>query len=637
MPVLRGNDGAGSLCRCRAVPRARRGWLRSLPRARRLGYGVGVSTPRRTLQVTAFAAVAVSCCHEGSPCPRAVSVLSTSPRASVVTATEAPPSGIVHPAPPVEPVRPELAWLEEPITTDGSVARESELWSFGSPGRDLRVLAIGNTTVVVATRLGLFTLREDSGIRGPLSLPGDPDPATVRNLGFGTFEQLVYADPEGRVWVQPPGSELFEARGQVPGAVAWDFAHGILAAINEQGLWLSEDGVAFRRAHSGPLQDVVVRDDGVVVVRMGEVLSISKDRGWQWSGSEVGGRELTRAGQWISVCRDRATLSADGQTWVKSPPRPVEERQWFQAFTLARMPAGFVKGSLALGALRTAPAAKSRQAVRGTFGCGLDLGGFGRLSVLPRRPAPLVPVPSALEAVAAWPVAPRVPETRTTFAFLANGECEPRAVVRGNSACPPGARFTRMPSIAAIDRSSLRAQLRDVPEDCQPQDIADASGAAVVLCASPPQNRTARLLSVSQTSPYREAPQLEDGVPFILGQARDGTLALVTGIEPLTIAVRAPNPMDASDAWRTVRIEDAISYRIAPGGSIVAVTLPSREPLRVALRLISPTGDESTLVDNLDLGEGLEAVEMDGTEVVVRRRTPGGQLNEERFDTSTRP
>ncbi len=592
-------------------------------------------TPMRTLQVTVFAAVAVSCCHQKPPSPRVVGVLSVPPRASVVTATEAPPSAIVQAAPLVEPVQPKLAWLEEPITNDGSAAQERELPSFGSPGRDLRVLAIGNTTVVVATRLGLFTLREDSGIRGPLSLPGDPDPATVRNLGLGTFEQLVYADPEGRVWVQLPGSELFEARGQVPGASAWDFAHGILAAINEQGLWLSEDGVAFRRAHPGPLHDVLVRDDGVVVVRMGELLSVSKDRGWQWSGADVGGRELARAGQWISVCRDRATLSADGHTWVKSPPRPVEERQWFQAFTLARMPAGFVQGSLALRALRSAPAAKSRQAVRGTFGCGLDLGSFGRLSVLPRRPAPLVPVPSALEAVAAWPVAPRVPATRTTFAFLANGECEPRAVVRGNSACPRGARFTRMPSIAAIDRSSLRAQLLNVPEDCQPQDIADASGAAVVLCASPPQNRTARLLSVSQTSPYREAPQLENGVPFILGQARDGTLALVTGIEPLTIAVRAPSPMDASDAWRTVRVEDAICYRVAPAGAIVAVTLPSRDPLRAALLLISPTGDASTLAENLELGEGLEAVEMDGTEVVVRRRASEGQLEETRFDTST--
>jgi hypothetical protein len=326
-------------------------------------------TPRRTLQVAAFAAVAVSCCHDKPPSPRVVGVLSVPPRTSVVTATEAPPSGSVQAAPLVEPVQSKLAWLEEPITTDGSAARERELPSFGSPGRDLRVLAIGNTTVVVATRLGLFTLREDSGIRGPLSLPGDPDPATVRNLGLGTFEQLVYADPEGRVWVQSPGSELFEPRGQVPGASAWDFAHGILAAINEQGLWLSEDGVAFRRAHPGPLHDVLVRDDGVVVVRMGELLSVSKDRGWQWSGADVGGSELTRAGQWISVCRDQATLSADGQTWVKSPPRPVEERQWFQAFTLARMPAGFVQGSLALRALRTAPAAKSRQAVRGTFGC----------------------------------------------------------------------------------------------------------------------------------------------------------------------------------------------------------------------------------------------------------------------------
>jgi hypothetical protein len=76
-------------------------------------------------------------------------------------------------------------------------------------------------------------------------------------------------------------------------------------------------------------------------------------------------------------------------------------------------------------------------------------------------------------------------------------------------------------------------------------------------------------------------------------------------------------------------------YRVAPAGAIVAVTLPSRDPLRVALLLIRPTGDASTLAENLELGEGLEAVEMDGTEVVVRRRASGGQLEETRFDTST--
>lgn len=579
---------------------------------------------RRALPVAALAVAVASCGNDKLPPPRALLAVPTVPR---LTANEGVTVPSALPAAPAVRECPKAVgadWLEAPTSGDCSAAEECELPSFGA----LRVLAVGKTTIVVATRLGIFTLRDDLGLAGPFDLPGAPDLDIVQSVGLGTHERLVYADSEGRVWSHD--GEKFEARGQVPGATAWDFAHGILAAINEQGLSVSEDGQYFRQARSGPLDAVLVRNDGVIVVRRNHAIDISRDRGWTWSGSYIDGSYLTRLGQWISVCRD-TTLSADGEQWVKTPSHPDWEHQWLAAFRLARTPGGHAEGNLDWRALQAAPPTKSKQAQRGSVGC--SLGALPNYGLLGRQKRP-VPLTSGLKAVAAWPVAPRVRATRSTYAFLADGACKRTAANRTSGECPPGAEFTRTPSIAVVDRASARVSLRGVPDFCNPQAIADASGAAILLCGSPPQNRTVRLLSPTQASSYQDAPQLEAPVPLHIGQARDGSLAILTDIDPLTVAVRAPLPVEASDAWHRVRVDNALAYRVIDGGAIVAVTAPSLNARAFSLILVSLTGVESILAQDLELGEGLEAIEGEGADVVVRRRGSGGKLEEKWFATS---
>ena len=50
-----------------------------------------------------------------------------------------------------------------------------------------------------------------------------------------------------------------------------------------------------------------------------------------------------------------------------------------------------------------------------------------------------------------------------------------------------------------------------------------------------------------------------------------------------------------------------------------------------SLVLVSPDGKQTTLADKPDIERGLDAVDVDGFEVVVRRRNQDGELQETRF------
>ena len=72
---------------------------------------------------------------------------------------------------------------------------------------------------------------------------------------------------------------------------------------------------------------------------------------------------------------------------------------------------------------------------------------------------------------------------------------------------------------AAIDRVASRVSLVPVPFGCEPHEISDASGAAILLCGAAEQNRTVQILSRRRQLFDGGAPQLDDPVPLRIGQA----------------------------------------------------------------------------------------------------------------------
>lgn len=547
----------------------------------------------------------------GCPAPAMKAPLEPTPSKAKTEASAKPPPSIGLPAPTAR-----ASWVE-PACED--CAPPSAFFSSKLEQRDAK-RAIGVKVAVLATELGLFAHHRDRGILGPLRAP------IVKHLGIDAADELYVVDDAGNVHhaaSADAASTGFTRRGQVQGAIAWDFVSGTVVAITESTVHVSVDGGSTFTTPKPPkgigkLQHVLARADGVLVLE-GHDLYVSRDRGKTWALSQLGGGRLSRVGAHISICG--VTLAVDGAHWVEGAHDDGHEVwPWFQVFELSREPAGLSLPKL-WNALEPPPPPAPLKGVTGGIGCnGSILGPAGR-RVKAVTIAEVGFSPYGLRHMAAYPLGPTPVATRSAHWFVGDGACDLSSAEAHE--CKPGATWTRAPHVMRSEQGAFR--LFSLPSSCQPVRVVDAMGAGLVACRAQGDEITVAMLGSNGFGGAEGA----SSVPLSsldadsLGEAADGSLALVA---KNGVSVRTPHELGTPGAWRTVSITSALAHRVVSGGRLLTVVAKSAESARFDLVLDEPVTGSRVVGKDLEVRGGVADVGWSDGKIELKRRSLGGEL-----------
>lgn len=547
----------------------------------------------------------------GCPAPAMKAPLEPTPTKARTEASAKPPTSDGLPAPTVR-----ASWVEP--ACEGCEPPSA----FFSSKLEQRAAkrAIGVKVAVLATELGLFAHHRDRGVLGPLRAP------IVKHLGIDASDEIYVVDETGSVHhaaSADAASTGFTLRGQVQGAIAWDFVSGTVVAITESTVHVSVDGGSTFTTTKPPkgigkLEHVLARADGVLVLE-GHDLYVSRDRGKTWAPSRLGGGSPSRVGAHISICG--VTLAVDGEHWVEGAHDDGHEVwPWFHVFELSREPAGLSLPKL-WSALEPPPPPTPIKGVTGGIGCnGSILGPTGR-RVKGVVMAAVAFSPYGLRRMAGEPLGPPPVTTRTTHGFVGDGACDPSSAEAHE--CKPGATWTRAPHVMRSEQGAFR--LFSLPSSCQPVRIVDAMGAGLVACRAQGDEVTVAMLGANGFAGAEGASSvpLSSLDASSLGEATDGSLALVA---KNGVSVRAPHELGTAGAWRTVSIAGALAHRVVTGGRLLTVVARSAESTRFDLVLDEPVTGRRIVGKDLEVRGGIADVGWSDGKIELKRHSLGGEL-----------
>jgi hypothetical protein len=524
------------------------------------------------------------------------------------------------------------------------------------------VLAVGVHAALVRTSWGPFAVDDRHGLVGKVTLPG-PAGATPRFIGFDGRDALYVATEDGRLHraesVRSAASAGFEQRAQVAGAEAWDAGGDVVVGVTSSAVWISNDGgTTFHATRPGQAEGmryrtVAVRDDGVVVVAgesSGELDTpltyVSRDRGSTFVASRLRMRLVYRYGARIAsfpafadAGDDGGVLSIDGVRWTRKPtPADMPLDPW-------RYPVGFSEVLVAWAPtakatlhepeapLPPAPADEVSGDIESFYGFGFGSSSVGIACAagLPRPPFGLSVVLGTLGREGPY-------RSRSRFRLASDGACvggDDERELEERARCKPDARLVRVPHLVVLDGATKDVRVADLPGGCRPLHLSSARGGGVLFCLDEDRSPDAggRLFLVDRRGHALAVRGATSGLDGRFAMADDGTL-LFPEARPLTgpwrVALRGPSPLDMAASLISVAVDDAVAYRVLPGGAGLAIVRVDAAETRFALVHVAEDGNRTLLLRDAETAGGLVDVvhHIDDGTLHVRRATMSGGVQD---------
>lgn len=457
-------------------------------------------------------------------------------------------------------------------------------------------VAVGDHHAIVVTAGGYVVLRDTGGAFGPLRVPEG-----TAWVGFGRGDRILAATAAGELFAAP-GPEAavagqFQAKAQVPGAVSWDAAGEVIAAVTKADVRVSIDGGASFRTSSpasgAVWRQVVARPDGLVLVSGDQtdaigapaLAMVSRDAGGTWTKVQRPQGQLVRTGQWVLIRGDSVrALDADGRGWVEGHAflGPLEARQaWSDRLALATVPSGTDEEARLVVTNLDPPlpregATRTARAIDGASGA--------------QCPGPTT-TRQGCEGLTCMVGShgPLPPPTRYEYRLLNDGTCKGA----DGAKCCPDDRFVRVPDAIVIDRAANSFRIVPLPDGCDPVALHSAGGIGVLRCRAGVNEHIRTLDKSGVWHDEGAAPTFWGHESPSLEMAADGTLLLQTPCTTECKAlVRAPVELGTADAWRLVKApRGALAWRAGPGGSAIAARATTATRLELFVyRIDAPVG-----------------------------------------------
>lgn len=515
-------------------------------------------------------------------------------------------------------------WLE-PESDDGSDPLANP-WS----------VALGvRRAIVRPDNRELYAIDLDRGVSGPLVVPA---PDTIKWIGIGGMDDQLFVLREDGALYRSPVTDFQQlvAVGTFAQVRHHAAAPGLVVLGDRTTLQVSTDGAKFV-AVKPPLDridGVNVRGDGLLVVQ-GKlardrtlVTLITRDRKkWQRSRLQPPST-LWQVGSWIRTDAQsctKAVLAVDGEHWVKlDDPSPVLRAAVGLGDLLAHEPDRFAYGPRAhLTMANPAPPpfdAASEVVGPDAGNCRPSMVGGVRVPTSERRrfgPDLLAFVRGAQR---------EAPRSRTDVGILSDGLCadgdaDPAHAQR----CRDGAKLSRAPHVALIDRVDNRALVLEPPAGCVPIAARAARGLPLVFCEA---GDATQIYVLAKSGAWRDEGTHPGRAPFDNVQlGPDGTLLVFPACEdgkPCRVWIREPRAI-GKIAWRT--LADGDIYRAATGGGVLVGVREETGTgfVRVAFYLDRPNRVRDKLA-TARFDERLTAIEVVGTEVHIAVGSGDGRI-----------
>lgn len=515
-------------------------------------------------------------------------------------------------------------WLE-PESDDGSDPLANP-WS----------VALGvRRAIVRPDNRELYAIDLDRGVSGPLVVPA---PDTIKWIGIGGMDDQLFVLREDGALYRSPVTDFQQlvAVGTFAQVRHHAAAPGLVVLGDRTTLQVSTDGAKFV-AVKPPLDridGVNVRGDGLLVVQgklardRALVTLITRDRKkWQRSRLQPPST-LWQVGSWIRTDAQsctKAVLAADGEHWVKlDDPSPVLRAAVGLGDLLAHEPDRFAYGPRAhLTMANPAPPpfdAASEVVGPDAGNCRPSMVGGVRVPTSERRrfgPDLLAFVRGAQR---------EAPRSRTDVGILSDGLCadgdaDPAHAQR----CRDGAKLSRAPHVALIDRVDNRALVLEPPAGCVPIAARAARGLPLVFCEA---GDATQIYVLAKSGAWRDEGTHPGRAPFDNVQlGPDGTLLVFPACEdgkPCRVWIREPRAI-GKIAWRT--LADGDIYRAATGGGVLVGVREETGTgfVRVAFYLDRPNRVRDKLA-TARFDERLTAIEVVGTEVHIAVGSGDGRI-----------
>lgn len=514
-------------------------------------------------------------------------------------------------------------WVEPPLDGD-------------DPFLHIGETVLGVDAALVHTSLGVFLHHRVRGISGPLKLPEPPradDAADSEpDVGLGKGDEVLYAGPSGQVFGAADAQAPLIARGKVAGAKLWDFAPGLVVATRADTVFASTDGgKTFRSStpkRGSDVTAVVARFDGVIVVETEDDTFISRDHGRRWAASLLGGT-VQRRGAWLDICGH--VLAKDGRHWLEVEPSGFDDA-WATPLFLDEHPRALGLSKQVTALIPPPPIAPPNASddelhigCSGPHGPRMvgRLGARGIGKIIPWKPFGLARI--------AGTMGPAPEGTRSHFAFLGDGACDPsEAGEEGDPyACRESAKILRPAHLASVDRKTLATTVLDVPSRCAAVHVREAMGLGVIGCRVGPSEIGLELASSSSVGAHETDLRVTGTELPELMQAADGSLLVPAAPGTMKALVRSPVALGASAAWRIVAIDGAIAYRVVAGGVVLAVVAPSADATSFDLVRDDGKAPPRVIARAAPVYGGVDDVSVDPSgRIVVSVRDAGGKQHD---------